>query len=86
MTPIDDQVPRPTDPSGAQVPDAQVPGAQAASDESDTEGHSLLNVELGRAMQADRAREVTKLDRDAARARDAKSTDRGGFFKRLGRR
>lgn len=81
MTPIDDQVPQPTDPSGAQVP-----GAQAASDESDTEGHSLLNLELGRAISADRAREVTKLDRDAARARDAKSTDRGGFLKRLGRR
>jgi hypothetical protein len=80
MTPIDDQVPQPTDPAGAQIP------AQAASDESDTEGHSLLNVELGRAISADRAREITKLDRDAARARDAKSPERGGFFKRLGRR
>jgi hypothetical protein len=81
MTPTDDQVPQPTDPAGAQIP-----AAQAASDEPDTEGHSLLNVELGRAISADRAREVTKLDRDAARARDAKSPDRGGFFKRLGRR
>jgi hypothetical protein len=81
MTPTDDQVPQPTDPSGAQIP-----SAQAASDESDTEGHSLLQVELGRAISADRAREVSKLDRDAARARDAKPADRGGFFKRLGRR
>jgi hypothetical protein len=73
MTPTDDQVSMPND-----QPDA--------ADESDTEGHSLLNVELGRAMSADRAREVSKLDRDQARARDAKSTDRGGFLKRLGRR
>jgi hypothetical protein len=81
MTSTDDQVPQPTDPAGAQIP-----SAQAASDEDDTEGHSLLNVELGRAMNADRTREVSKLDRDQARARDAKSTDRGGFWKRLGRR
>ena len=73
MTPTDDQVPQPTDRSDA-------------SDEKDTEGHSLLNVELGRAMTADRAREVSKLDRDQARARDAKAKDGGGFFKRLGRR
>lgn len=73
MTPTDDQVARPND-----QPDAP--------DEDDTEGHSLLNVELGRAMSADRAREVSKLDRDQARARDAKAKDGGGFFKRLGRR
>jgi hypothetical protein len=73
MTTTDDQVPQPSD-----QPDA--------SDENDTEGHSLLNVELGRAITADRAREVSKLDRDEARARDAKAKDGGGFFKRLGRR
>ncbi|MGH2466065.1 MAG: hypothetical protein ACRDGI_11440 [Candidatus Limnocylindrales bacterium] len=82
MTPTDDQIPQPTDPAGAQIPGV----AQDPSDESDTEGHSLLNVELGRAITADRAREVSKLDRDEARARDAKSASRGGFFKRLGRR
>lgn len=60
--------------------------APESSDENDTAGHSLLNVELGRTMNADRAREVSKLDRDQARARDAKSPDRGGLFKRLGRR
>lgn len=67
-----DQIPEPTE--------------GKATDESDTEGHSLLNIELARTISADRARETTKLDRDMARARDAKSKDGGGFFKRLGRR
>jgi len=83
MTSTDDeQIPQPTDQSGAEIaaidPDA--------SQDDDTEGHSLLNVELARTISQDRAREVTKLDRDSARARDAKSKDGGGFFKRLGRR
>jgi hypothetical protein len=77
----DEQVPQPTDQPGA------VPGVdQDASQDNDTEGHSLLNVELARTMNQDRTREVAKLDRDSARARDAKSKDGGGFFKRFGRR
>ena len=76
------QVPQPTDPSGAEISGID----QDASQGDDTEGHSLLNVELARTMGQDRAREVAKLNRDSARARDAKSKDGGGFFKRFGRR
>jgi hypothetical protein len=78
----DEQFPQPTDQSGAGIPGVD----QDASQDNDTEGHSLLNVELARSMNQDRAREVARLDRDSARARDAKSNDGGGFFKRFGRR
>jgi len=78
----DEQVPQPTDQSGADIPGID----QDASQDNDTEGHSLLSVELARTMSQDRAREVSKLNRDSARARDAKSKDGGGFFKRFGRR
>ncbi len=73
MTPSDDQASKPSD-------------EPTASNENDTEGHSLLDLELARTINSDRAREVTKLDRDSARAREAKSKDGGGLFKRLGRR
>lgn len=78
----DEQVPQPTDQSGADIPGID----QDSSHDNDTEGHSLLNVELARTMSQDRAREVAKLNRDSARSRDAKSKDGGGFFKRFGRR
>jgi hypothetical protein len=65
----DEQVPQPTDQTGADSPGVD----QDASQDNDTEGHSLLNVELARTMSQDRAREV-------------KSKDGGGFFKRFGRR
>jgi len=63
-----------------QVPQPTDPG------EDDTQGHSLLDLELARTISHDRDREAAKLARDSARARDAKSKDGGGFFKRLGRR
>lgn len=81
MTSNDEQVPQPTDPG-----DETASTEQAAADDTDTEGHSLLNVELARTINHDRDREAAKLARDSARARDAKSKDGGSFFKRLGRR
>jgi hypothetical protein len=83
MTPTErDPIPQPTDQSGGDVP-----GIEAdASLDADTEGHSLMDGELARSINLDRAREATKRNRDSALARDAKGTDRGGFFKRLGRR
>jgi hypothetical protein len=76
----DEQVPQPADPGTETAPAAQV-----AADEADTEGHSMLTVELARTMSQDRAREVTRLNQESARARDLKK-DRGGFLKRFGRR
>lgn len=55
------------------------------ADPTDTEGHSLLTIELARAASQERAREVAKIGRDGARAREAKGNSKGGFFKRFGR-
>jgi hypothetical protein len=53
---------------------------------ADTEGHSLLTIELARTASQERAREVAKIGRDGARAREAQGNkSKGGFFKRFGR-
>ena len=64
-----------TKPAGATQPDS----------EDDTEGHSLLDVQLAQTMERDRVRDVAKLDRDAARARQANGKDGGGILRRFGR-
>ena len=56
------------------------------ADSADTEGHSLLTIELARTASQERAREVAKIGRDGARAREAQGNkSKGGFFKRFGR-
>ncbi len=75
------QLTEPPDPVEAGVG----PLAADASDPDDTEGHSLLTVEMDRANRQDRARETDKLVRDGARARDAHSKSDGGFLKRFRR-
>lgn len=80
MTSNDEHVPQPTDPGDETAAAEQVAG------DADTQGHSMLDLELARTINHDRDREAAKLARDGARARDAKAKDGGGFFKRLGRR
>ena len=53
--------------------------------ETDTEGHSMLTIELARTANQDRAREMARIGRDGARVRDARVNGKGGFFKRFGR-
>ena len=60
-------------------------GGTPAESDDDTEGHSLLNVELARTIDRDRTRDTAKLDRDAARARQAYGKDSGGILRRFGR-
>ena len=57
----------------------------APGPEFDTEGHSLLDIELARTINQDRVRDVARLDRDAARARQAHGKESGGILKRFGR-
>lgn len=76
-----EQVTQPTDP-----PADEIVGTGGASDEADTEGHSLLTVELARTIQQDRARETNKIGRDSSRAREVRAKGDGGFLKRFGRR
>jgi hypothetical protein len=49
----------------------------SATDE-DTEGQSLHNYELVRAMSRERATEAARFARDAARAREARDAKRSG--------
>jgi hypothetical protein len=74
-----EQVPQPADPPADGI-------VGDASEGADTEGHSMLNVELARAIGKDRARETEKFVRDGARERDAQSKRDGGLLKRFGRR
>ncbi len=62
---------------------SQVEEVPTADD--DTEGHSLLTIELGGTIERDRVRETEKAGRDRARAREARSKDDGGFLKRFRR-
>ena len=56
------------------------------ADTADTEGHSLQTNDLARTISQDRAREVARIGRDGARAREAQDNkSKGGFFKRFGR-
>jgi hypothetical protein len=49
----------------------------AASDE-DTEGQSMHNYELVRALSRERANEAARFARDAARAREARDAKKSG--------
>ena len=73
MTDTNEPMPEPTDPTGTDAT-------------ADTEGHSLLTIELARTASQERAREVARIGRDGARAREAQGNKgKGGFFKRFGR-
>ena len=69
---------QPTDRAEAISPATAVP-------DEDTEGHSLLTVELDRSNRSDRARETDKIVRDNARAKETHSSSEGGFLKRFRR-
>ena len=76
------QVPQPTDPSGDESPGIDV----ETSGEIDTEGHSMLTVELANATHRERVREAERIGRDSARMRESRPRRDGGFLKRLGLR
>jgi hypothetical protein len=62
--------------------------AEIAADpvDADTEGHSMLTLELGRTMESDRVRETEKAGREHARAREVGGRRDGGLFRRFRRR
>ena len=80
MTDHDDRTPSPTDPPIETVV------TEAKGETDDTEAHSMLDAELGRAMARDHVREANRIARDQARVREARSGSDGGFLKRFGRR
>lgn len=59
--------------------------SSAAVPADDTEGHSLLTVELDRSNRQDRARETDKIVHDNARAKEAHGSSEGGLLKRFRR-
>jgi hypothetical protein len=71
--------------SDADAPDGEIDGIDAVENHGDTEGHSLLTLELGGTIERERAREAEKTGRDRARAREARPKDDHGFFKRFRR-
>jgi hypothetical protein len=89
MTSQTDKGVQPTDPTEAA--DASPAAASTASaapgavPADDTEGHSLLTVELDRSNRQDRARETDRIVRDSARAKEAHGSTEGGWFKRFRR-
>jgi len=73
-----EQLPQPTDPSGDEKT-----GIEAATTDLDTEGHSMLTIELAKATQSERVRQAEKASRENARAREARAGRSGGFLDRL---
>lgn len=73
------QTTQPVDPSIDEI----VPTDGPATDDLDTEGHSLLMIELGRTISAERARDVEKMSRDRGGALEARPSRVGGFLKRF---
>ena len=59
------------------------PTENQVPDEADTEGHSMLNTELGLGMARDRAREDAKYALDQARRRDVTATPKRSIRDRL---
>jgi len=59
------------------------PTENTSPDEGDTDGHSMLNAELGMGMARDRAREDAKYAVDQARRRDARTTPKRSIRDRL---
>jgi hypothetical protein len=73
------QTTQPVDPSPDVIVAADVP----ATDDLDTEGHSLLMVELGRTIDADRLRDAQRTRGAHSRAREARPSRVGGLLKRI---
>jgi hypothetical protein len=76
-----DDIARTTQPVDASL-DERVADVEA-TDDLDTEGHSLLMVELGRTIDADRMRDAKRMNGDRGRARDARPSRVGGLLKRI---
>jgi hypothetical protein len=76
------QEPQPGEPSVAKIVGIE---SEAPAD-ADTEGHSMLDLELARITATERIREGERMSRDRARVREAGPSRAGGFLKRLGRR
>jgi hypothetical protein len=74
--------PAPEDPSAVQA----VPVDGQATGDADTAGHSMLTLDLARAIDADRLREAQKLSRHRVHVREASPDPGDGFLKRLRRR
>jgi hypothetical protein len=60
-------------------------GAGSSAGDADTEGHSMLTLELGRTMERDRVRDTEKASRAHARAREIGVKRDGGLFRRFRR-
>jgi hypothetical protein len=65
--------------------DPPVEGNVADAEAADTEGHSMLTLELGRTMERDRVRETETTARQHARAREAHAKREGGLLRRFRR-
>ena len=76
------QVPAPTDPSVDEI--VGIDGD--TSGDGDTEGHSMLTIELANATHRERMREAERMSRDNARLREGGPRRDRGFLKRLGLR
>lgn len=80
-----ERLPQPTDPT---VDDGEANNESATSD---TEGHSMVSLDLARIIASERVQDGERASRDAARVREARpkregSSRDGGFLKRFGRR
>jgi hypothetical protein len=80
-----ERLPQPTDPT---VDDLEGSDESASSD---TEGHSMVSLDLARIIASERVQDGERASRDAARVREARpdragSSREGGFLKRFGRR
>jgi hypothetical protein len=73
------QTTQPVDPSL----DVIVPADGPATDDLDPDGHSLLMVELGRTIDADRMLDVQRMNGGQGRAREAHPNRVGGLLKRI---
>ncbi|HEY3523522.1 MAG TPA: hypothetical protein VGK63_07435 [Candidatus Limnocylindrales bacterium] len=62
---------------GAEKPDDARAAASSSADDQDTEGQSLQNYELVRAISHERQAEAARLARDNARAREVREAKRG---------
>ena len=76
------QVPQPTDSSVDEI--VGIDGN--TSGDGDTEGHSMLTIDLAYTMTRERVREGEKAGRDRALLRDSHLKRDGGFLERLRRR
>ena len=80
-----ERLPQPTDPT---VDDIEGSNESASSD---TEGHSMVYLDLARIIASERVQDGERASRDAVRVREARpgregSSRDGGFLKRFGRR